>query len=230
MHQDPADTCVALVPVFSTLTVEQQLAVARFATPLLVRAGDAAFARGQARTKLFVLHTGRLRIVRVLSDGREQLLRVVEPGEFAGEEAFLGGAGADYAVVAAVDSQMCVFEHRDLPALISTYPAIAMRMLQMVSSRLLDVERRVATLAVSDTVTRVADYLLALPLVSSGDGQYGVALPMTKREVASYLGMSPETLSRTFSRLRRAGAIETSTDQSIKIVDLDRLVEAGSGA
>jgi CRP/FNR family transcriptional regulator, anaerobic regulatory protein len=230
MSGDTADTCVALVPMFSTLTVEQQLAVARFATPVKVRAGEAAFARGAARTKLFVLHTGRLRIVRALPDGREQLLRVIEPGEFAGEEAFLGGTGADYAVVAAVDSQMCVFEHRDLPALIATYPAIAMRMLQMVSTRLLDAERRVATLAVSDMATRVADYLLGLPLVRSEGGQYGVTLPMSKREVASYLGMTPETLSRMLARLRKSGAIATDADRAIRILNLDRLVELGAAA
>lgn len=230
MRSNSSDTCVALVPMFSTLTLEQQLTVARFATPVQVRAGETAYAQGEARTKLFVLHTGQLRIVRVLPDGHEQLLRVIDPGEFAGEEAFLGGTGGEYAVVAAVESQMCVFEHRDLPALIATYPAIAMRMLQMVSGRLLDVERRVATLAVSDMTTRLADYLLGLPLVASPGGQYGVTLPIAKREVASYLGMTPETLSRTFSRLRRVGAIDASADRSIGILDLDRLVEVGSGA
>lgn len=227
---EQADTCVAQVPMFSTLSYDQQLAVARFAVPVKVRAGELAFAPGTARSKLFVLHTGRLRLVRVLPDGREQLLRIVDPGDFAGEEAFLGGAGAEYAVVAAVDSQMCVFEHKDLPALISTYPAIAMRVLQIVSTRLLDVERRAATLAVSDMSTRVADYLLGLPLQATSDGQYAVTLPITKREVASYLGMTPETLSRTFGRLRKLGAIATEADRTIQILDLDRLVDLAAAA
>lgn len=224
------DLCVARVPIFSALSLEQQRAVARFAHPVRVRAGDAAFTREATRTKLFVLHTGRVQIVRQLPDGREQLLRVILPGEFAGEEAFLGGSVVDYAVVAAVDSQMCVFEHSDLPALIATYPAIALSMLQMVSGRLLQTERRVAMLAVADMATRLADYLLELPLTVGDDGQHRVVLPMTKRDVASYLGMSPETLSRTFTRLNRAGAISTDAGLSVRILDLDRLVELGAGA
>lgn len=224
------DLCVARVPIFSALSLEQQQAVARFARPVRVRAGEAAFSREATRTKLFVLHTGQVQIVRQLPDGREQLLRVILPGEFAGEEAFLGGSIVDYAVIAAVDSQMCVFEHSDLPALIATYPAIALSMLRMVSSRLLQTERRVAMLAVSDMTTRLADYLLELPLVFGDNGQRQVMLPMTKRDVASYLGMTPETLSRTFTRLNRAGAISTDTGLTVRILDLDRLVELGAGA
>ncbi|MBN9374047.1 MAG: cyclic nucleotide-binding domain-containing protein [Cellulomonas sp.] len=85
------EPCVRLVPVFAGLTAAQQAEVGRFARPVTVRAGDAVARAGERSSRLFVLHSGSVKVRRLSAAGHETILRVLTPGEVVGEEAFLTG-------------------------------------------------------------------------------------------------------------------------------------------
>lgn len=218
------DLCVARVPVFAPLPRDSQLEVAGFATARRLRAGEVLYREGDEIAQLFVVHTGTAKLTHARADG-EQLIRTVGPGEVVGEHAFLTGARPDHTVTATVDAQVCVFDHRDLGRIIAHHPRVAVEMLRAVSSRLRHAERRITALAGADGASRVAEYLLGLPFVREG-GTATVTLPMTKREIASYLGMAPESLSRALRRLERDGAIEVDGPR-IRLVEPGRLAERG---
>lgn len=211
------DNCVRRVPIFSGLTTEQQDLVATVARPQILSAGE--------RTgKMFVVHTGEIKLSRTLPSGRKQLLRVARPGETLGEHAFLTGNSTLEEAEARSQTRLCVFVHDDLTKLIDQYPNIAHRMLRTLGDRLAHTEHRL-TLTSQSVDVRIADYLLQQPLIRRGpvtNGIMRVQLPLSKKDIASLLGTTPESLSRALSRLRNKGFL-TVDDDIVSLLQPDEL-------
>jgi len=140
-----ADTCVARVPVFAGLSPDDQHRVEVLARPTHLHAGETAYSADDDVSQLMVLHTGRLKIFRLSADGSEQLVRVLLPGEFTGEPSVFAGQRPDGYATALDESQLCVFRHDDLEALITQHPDIGLRKLDAVSERLSDTEHRLSS-------------------------------------------------------------------------------------
>ena len=216
------DLCVSRVPIFQGLTREEQLRVAEFVRPVHVAKGETVYSPGQSVSRLLVMHSGQLKVSRPAANGQEQILRTVTDGDVVGERAFLTGHLPNDLVVALVDSRMCVFDHADLSALLRDYPDVGLRMLRTLSDRLASVERLLAAITSSDVSARIAAYLLDLP-GSIRDGVPTVWLPLAKPEIASYLGTTPETLSRRLAALAASGVIELHGRREVTILDIDGL-------
>jgi len=217
-----ADTCVSRVPVFAGLSANDQQRVAGLARPTRLKAGEVAYSADDELSQLIVLHTGRLKIFRLSANGSEQLIRVLGPGEFTGETSVFTGQRPDDYATAVDDCQLCVIRHDDLNALVRQHPEIGLRMLATVSERLSDTEHRLNSLTSRDVESRLAEYLLGLP----GTWPRRVAtvtLPLAKKDVASLLDTSPESLSRALSSLATQGLIVIGAGRSVSITQPDRL-------
>lgn len=222
------DLCVATVPLFRHLAREDQLDVARVARPTRLTPGELVYSAGSTAAQLMVVHTGSLKISRVDADGREQILRVLGPGDFFGESALITGARPDHFATALDEGSMCVFRHADLDRLVRAHPSIGLAMLHEVSRRLADTERRLVAVISGDVSSRLADYLLSLP---ARPGEHGVTvrLPLAKKDVASLLGTTPESLSRQLRRLGDSGVIQADATRTIRILDVDALLRLAAG-
>ena len=217
------DLCVARVPIFQGLTHEQQLQVARVARPTQVERDEIVYAPGALTSQLIVMHTGRVKMSRIGPDGHEQIVRVLGPGDFVGESAFLTGARPDHLARAVDAGSMCVFRHTDLARLVQAHPSIAVRMLQGLSARLDQTERRLASVISTDVSARLAEYLVSLPGRHTVAGLV-VTLPLAKKDIASLLDTTPESLSRQLRRLSDSGVIRQGPGRRIALVDLDALM------
>lgn len=222
------ELCVARVPIFQPLSYEDQLDVASVARPVTVEKGDQIYAPGSREAQLMVVHTGQVKISRISADGHEQIVRVLGPGDFVGESAFVTGARPDHFASALEGGSMCVFRHADLGRLIQEHPGVGMRMLQAVSRRLEETEQRLAAAVSGDVAARVADYLLELP-GEHVDGTVTVTLPLAKKDIASLLDTTPESLSRQLRRLTEAGVIEQQRGRRVALTDVDALLELAAG-
>ncbi len=219
-----SDLCVAQVPLFQGLTYDEQLAVAKVATPSVVDGDQQVYAAGSETSRLMVVHTGTLKISRIDMEGREQILRVVGPGDFIGESAFLTGDRPPYSITAMGPSSMCVFRHADLGRLVREHPSIALRMLEELSHRLSQTEARLASVISGDVLSRLAQYLLGLPGQRTAHGLQ-VRLPLAKKDIASLLDTTPESLSRQLRRLHDSGIIHAEGARGLVIQDFDALME-----
>lgn len=217
------DLCVARVPLFQGLSYEQQLEVASFARPIRLNALEQAYTAGSDLSQLLVVHTGTVKISRTSAAGQEQMLRVLGPGDFIGESAFLTGARPDHAAEALEDTELCVFRHADFGRLVEKHPSIGMRMLQGLSERLDDLETRLASVVSGNVSSRLADYLLSLPATPAPGGTIEVRLPLAKKEVAALLSTTPESLSRQLRRLTDSGIITQQDHSRITITDVTAL-------
>lgn len=217
------DTCVSLVPIFKGLDPKQQLEVASFARPLKFDAGDQVVAAGDATRRLFVVHSGRVRVVRLLASGHEHVVRILGVGDVLGEDAFVLGRRPSHYAYADTAASMCTFDHDDLAALVARFPGIAVRMLQVQSERLANAERMLAAMGGTDVAARLAAYLLDLPSRSTPDGAL-LELPMAKKDVASHLGTTPETLSRKLREFVDDGVLALDGRRGVLLRDVDALL------
>lgn len=219
-------SCVRRVPIFAALTPGQQGTVAGLAHPVELPQGSLLHRAGDPMRELFVVHQGAVKITHVSASGRQRLLRVAGPGDVVGEAPFLTGELPDYEVEALQPTRLCSFRSADLARLVADYPTIAVSMLRSLSARVLDAERRLAQATV-DVPARLAAYLLDLP--TTGGGRLAVRLPWPKKDVASYLGTTPESLSRSLDRLQKQGTIRVS-GPTVELLDpaaLEALADAG---
>lgn len=225
---EASELCVSLVPLFQGLSVSEQLEVARVARPSQFDRGQQLYLAGSDVSQLMVMHTGRVKVSRTSPDGYEQIIRILGPGDFIGESAFLTGTTPDHAATAIENTELCVFRHEDLGKLVEQHASIGIRMLQSLSRRLGEAETRLAAVITGDVSSRLADYLLTLPSRRHGGAHPVVVLPLPKKDIASLLDTTPESLSRQLRALSDAKVIDQGAGGSVTILDIDALTALGT--
>ncbi|MFC6206018.1 Crp/Fnr family transcriptional regulator [Levilactobacillus tongjiangensis] len=211
--------CVSQVPIFQRLADEQLISVAQVTRPIHADKGGTVFSTGEVSQTLYIVNTGQVRLYHLGDDGREQVLRVLNPGDFIGEIAlFTDEVHSSYAE-ATKKTELCTISRQSLTKLIAGMPELSMNLLGALADRLKSAERQATLLAIPDALPRLAGYLQEL----SGHQAGTFDLPMSKQDLAAYLGMTPESLSRKFRQLTTDGVIETVGRRQVRVTDADEL-------
>ena len=159
---------------------------------------------------LFMLKRGRVRIYKVTPDGWEFTLAMVEAGTMFGEMALTAQRLREAYAEATEPSDICVLKREDLERLVRGNPDVGLRMIRVLSERLRLCESRLEDIGLKDIPARLAKLILQL---AEGEGvmtSEGPRIPThyTHRQLATMIGASRESVTRAFTRLRRAGAVE----------------------
>lgn len=216
--------CVRLVPIFNHLDNESMIKIASYTHHVDLEKGEFLYQAGDEGNALYIVHRGRVKIYRLLDTGKEQLVRILNPGDFTGEWTLFqeDGAQKDFAE-ASVKTEICMLRREDMQRLLADYPSIAMELLSTMSQRLEQSERQTTTVAVGQIASRVAMFLADLVDDDQNEEQT-VELPMNRRELASYLGTTPESITRNFNKLEDVGLIKSITSKKIRIINLTDLL------
>lgn len=226
MNHDHRFACVSLVPLFAHLSAEDRARIADVAVTRDYARGEQVHRPGQ-ESGLRIVHRGRVKVTRLSESGAEQLIRILSPGDFLGETTVLTGRPVDSFAVALEPSEVCSLERRDVDRLLRERPDVALRMLDSLSTRLHDAEQLLSSVTGASVGQRLVEHLLELAADAGSDTFH---LPSTKRDLASYLGTTPETLSRRLGALQDAGLLRLGPRGLVKIRDLDALRRAAAGA
>lgn len=211
-HCESHASCIEHVPIFSSLSREERLEIAEIASSRSYEKGETIYRAGDGGGTLFVLYTGRAKLFRLHTNGKEQVLRVVQPGEFIGELSLFSSLPLTDNAQVLEATTMCVLQGERLKALMVKYPSIAFKVMDVLSRRLEKAENRIEAISLGSVTKRVAEALLEL----SADKKE-ILLPMTKGDLASQLGMSQETLSRKLTALQEEGLIALKGHRKIMI-------------
>lgn len=210
--------CVSLVPLFNHLDIEDQRKVNGLTRHRVVAKGEQIFSP-DGEAQLVILARGALKVYQLSASGKEQLLRIVEPGGYEGENQLFGAANTASFGEALVPSEVCVLRQADFTKLLEEYPKNALKLLKINAEKSLRTEQQTQFLAMEKVEERLAAYLLDLSLVANSET---VTLPMKMKELAAFLGTTPETLSRKFKLLEAQDLIVREKKQ-ITILDQDGL-------
>jgi len=176
------------------------------------------FSQGDPAGGFYVLLSGRVKVMKLSSQGKSQILGVLGPGDTVGEvPVFEGGTYPAYAQ--AMDRCSTIFFPRDrFVALIRSNSDLALGMMAILSRRLRRLTALAESLSLKEVPARVAQYLLDLKEIQGEE----VLLNAKKGEVAEMLGTTPETLSRVLSRFSAQKIIRVEGSR-IKIANTQAL-------
>ena len=172
--------------------------------------------------------SGIATLTQTLEDGRRQMVGLLLPSDFVGRP---GRATAAYDVTATTDLVMCCFRKRPFEELMLSTPHVAQRLLEMTLDEL-DAAREWMLLLGRKTAREKIASLLAIIArrdatlrLRAPKGPLVFDLPLTREEMADYLGLTLETVSRQMSALKRDGVIILDGKRHVTIPDLERLME-----
>lgn len=189
-------------------------------------AGETIVLEGDALPFVASIVTGCATLTRSMEDGRTQMVGLLLPSDFVGRP---GRATAPYEVVAATDVTMCMFDRAAFEQMMAETPHVASRLLEM-SLDELDAARDWMLVLGRKTAREKVATLLAIVLrrASTAARPLRADLPLTRDAMATYLGLTIETVSRQISALRRDGIIRLEGTRGVLCDDLAALlVEAG---
>ncbi len=210
--------CVSLVPIFNHLDHEQLDEIMEMVQSVSYKRGEIIYRAGDPSDSLYIVHKGKIRMYRLSESGKEQLVRILLPGYFTGELALFKESLHEAYAEAMEETQVCTIKRSDLQTLLLKYPSISLKILTEFSNRLEQSEKQTTRFATENVETR-----LALFLAECMDHQLSneIVLPMSKKDLASYLGTTPETISRKLATLEEQGYIKQKAHKKIEIVDVD---------
>ena len=178
--------------------------------------GATIFLDGEDSNGFYVVLDGKVKISKISSEGKEQILHIFGPGEPIGEVPVFAGTPFPANAQALSKCVLAFFPKKRFIALIDSNPSLALNMLAVLSKRLHQFTVQVENLSLKEVPERLAAYLLFLSK-EQGD-THEVTLPMSKGQLASLLGTIPETLSRIFSKMSAGGLIIVN-GKEIRILD-----------
>ena len=189
--------------------------------------GDMLYNQGDVFSQIYIVKSGSVKAYYEDKDGNEHVVGFFLPGELIGLEAIHTGVHSCSAAVLETTAA-CEVPFEDLERLSCELPSLQHQLLRLLSREVHNDCGMVALLGNNSAEERVAAFLISL---STRFQQRGLSanefhLSMSRAEIASFLGLAVETVSRTFSRFQEKGLLEAER-KSIKILDIEALNEIG---
>ncbi|GBR51736.1 cAMP-binding transcriptional regulator [Neokomagataea thailandica NBRC 106555] len=235
-HEDPEDRCLHCAGrQYSICDVinENDLGIlARESSRMTVPAGRGFIEEGETARDFFVVTEGTIRLFTLLPDGRRQVTGFAERGSFLGLAAEMSYA---FGAEALTSTQLCRFPHAAMERLTARFPHLEHRLRIEASRELARSHARMTLLGRKTAQERLASFLVERvgchPRVSAQDSSTGktLTLPMPRSDIADYLGLTIETVSRVFSHFKREGLINIHSITQIDVLKPDRLLRISEG-
>jgi CRP/FNR family cyclic AMP-dependent transcriptional regulator len=215
---------LSMVDILGPLSEEEMNDLAKRCPDTFLEQGDVLYAPQDGTERLFILKKGRVQVYEVDRGGDEITLSVVEGGNVFGEMALTGQSLGGVYVRALASSTVVSLRREELEGLIMKKPEVGLRLVRELAERLHASEARYADIIGKDVPARLATLILTLVdsegVVSSES--YRIPTRYTHEQLASMIGCKRVAVTRAFSRLKEAGAVQLK-DRHITVKDIDSL-------
>ena len=203
------------VPLFSLLTNEQASAIADSVVKRRFRRGEIIVEHGKKSNALYILLTGRARVLTSDSRGREVILAVLQPGHYVGEMSLIDNEPHSATVRAEVQTDMLVLARADFARCLPENSTLSYGVMRGLVRRLRNADRQIESLALLDVYGRVARSLLDMA-EDEGDVKI-IRNKVSRQDMAKIVGASREMVSRVMKDLEDRGMVETQENGSVII-------------
>ena len=185
-------------------------------------AGQTAISEGDEAADVFNVVSGTIKLYKLLPDGRRQITGFMFAGDFLGI-----ALNETYAYSAeAVDRvQLCRFPRRKLESLLEEFPKLERRLLGEAANELVVAQDQMLLLGRKTARERVSSFLVGLADRAARRGRLGqnLEVPMSRSDIADFLGLTTETVSRTITQLKEGGVIAVPNRGQIQIRQREKL-------
>lgn len=185
------------------------------------------FDQGSKADFVFSVSDGTIRLFRLLPDGRRQIIGFAIKGDFLGvamDEVH------EYSAEAVDQIRVCRIPRVTFAAMLDEKPHLLKKLHQLAGREIHNSQEQIVLLGRKNAEERVAAFLLSFRerLAKLATRSVTIPLPMSRQDIADYLGLTIETVSRTISKLARDKLVVVVPD-GIRILDVERLVSLADG-
>lgn len=178
---------------------------------------------GDPIESIIVVRSGRIKTFRTGADGEEYVLSVLHDGQALWHGMFLEDHVYHYSVECLTPARLCRIHRADFESLLARHPDVALGLIRMVCTELDDAEQRIMMLSIRDPRRRLAQYLLV-----RDQSCVGPEIHLKLDDIASSIGLRPETVSRNVARFVREGLVERVGRGRLLVTDHDGLEAVAS--
>lgn len=217
--------------ICGALQPDQLMMLARSSTKLKAQAGQELVGEAELIDSYSNVLSGVVKLMKVMADGRQQIVGLQFAPDFLGRP-----FEAESAVTAeaATDVQLCSFPRGTLERMIAEQPGLEHRLLRQTLKELDQARDWMVTLGRKTAAEKVASFVLMIarnfdPADASGNGDVAFDLPLSRAEIADFLGLTIETVSRQLTRLHGDGVIKVERNRRVIVDDLGLLTARAGG-
>jgi len=193
-----------------------------------VEAKEFVFAEGDPTTHVFRVETGAVALYKVLADGRRQIVGFAYPGDLVG----LGAQGEHVVNAQAIrPTSLRCLPIAALNRSAARDPDLGFKLYEALGRELAATRDLMLTTGQRSATERLASFLMAFSRRSERNGQSRTEfeLPMTRSDIGDFLGLTIETVSRTFTKLKVLGLIALPQSNQVKLTNLEELENLANG-
>ena len=205
------------VPIFNELSDQELEKIAGLGVRKKYKKGSIILLEEETGAALFVIVSGKVKIVRMDDDGREVILSILGESDFFGEMAILDGLTRSASVVATSKSELFMIHRRDFLKLLNDYPMVAIALLRELTGRLRKADAQIKSLSLKDAAGRVANVVLQLAddIGMFRKGRVEIDELPLQQDLANMAGTSRETISRMIHKFIKKGYLQMQGNKLI---------------
>ena len=194
------------IPLFSSFPEDQLRMLTTVVGRKSVPRSTTVMGAGDPTDSLYIVLSGRLKVMMGDADGKEVILSILAPGEFFGEMGLIDDSPRSASVVTIEPCELLAIAKRDFKRCLEQNFEMAMAVMRGLVKRLREADRKIGSLALLDVYGRVARLLI--DMAENVDGQKVVTKRLPKQDIAKMIGASREMVSRVMKDLQIGGYIE----------------------
>lgn len=220
--------CITTVPVFKGLDDSELLMLQNVTRSRSFQKGEFIFREGEQSETLLIVNEGLIKLTKNSPDGKEQIIRLLFPGDFFGLFALLRDEKHYMNAEALGKTVICYIDKKDFLQTMAKNADMALRLVVALNDRLYEADESVGFLSLMNVEERLArSLILFYEKMQAYHGAF--SLPITKKDLASFIGTTPETVSRKLLSFVSKNMISLIGQRQIEILDMEKLKQIAAG-
>lgn len=217
--------CANKISIFSVLQEKELQKITDLIIHRNYKKGQIICFEGDISDKLYIISSGKIKVFKYTKEGKEQILYILSEGDFIGDLSLLKRSEFKFNAEALESVGVCTLAKKDFDNILKTNPEIALKILEVVHDRIMRLEDLVQSLSTNDIEARIAGLLLSFVKdfgVYKGN-EIELTIPLSREDMANYIGVTRETISRKLSSMQDEGIIKLSGNKKIIIKNKEEL-------
>jgi len=226
VSQKDDDLIIRQAPLFSALDDDEATSLRESMSTEKLSRGKVLFREGQEGDRLYVVVEGKIKLGTTSSDGRENLLSILGPGEMFGELSLFDPQPRTSTATAVTDARLVSLAHEAVIGLVTTHPQTSLELLRRLAQRLRKSNDILADLVFADVPGRVAKAIMDLGerFGTLKDDGLHVNHDLTQEELAQLVGASRETVNKSLADFAARGWVKLEP-RAVLVTDVERLTK-----
>lgn len=191
---------------------------------MLFKKSQYIFMEGNRPLGLYCVSEGKIKVIKTNSEGKEQIVRLVKPGDVIGYRALMATEKYSASAIALEDTKVCFVPESEFQRIITENPKVTQDLFSLLSKALGEAENKLSKLALKPVRERLAEALLLLMRTYKQPNEKNFSISISREDLASIVGTAKETVIRFLSELKDENVVSTKGSM-ITIVDEQKLIK-----